>query len=143
LVLKVSSSEVASGDTANVHVTNVGDADFVYHFGGASNGCGAFQWKVVLTHEDQTRLSPEDPHRREVCTMQIIRPYDIVIKPGESHALSVDTSTPWWEYRALGTADVSPQLLKAGNYTVQVTGASGKNPLVGFEVLHATVRLGN
>lgn len=124
LVLKIANTNAQAGDVIAVQLMNDGDADFVYHFPGASNGCGRFRWEATLVHEDGTALSARPWRRDELCTMAIIPPYDIVIKPGEAHELSVDTGATWWGSGALTAIEQQPQVPKPGAYTLRVRGAS-------------------
>ncbi len=104
------------GDDLRVLLVNRGSEDWTYHFQGASNGCG--RW-YTLTLEDASgdTWSPRSP--KALCTMAIVRPFDVVLHPSLSEQITVDNALSRKWFRA-NRPNAKGAALSPGTYTLHL-----------------------
>ncbi|MBW2458976.1 MAG: hypothetical protein JRI68_31040 [Deltaproteobacteria bacterium] len=108
-------------------LSNTGDRSVSFRHPGGSSGCAAFQWSILLEHENGTTYTLDYPGHDRMCTAVMVPPSDIVVQPGKTAAQwTLDTDAQW---HALDPTAGMPQRgtikqtsLPAGRYTVTVSG---------------------
>lgn len=110
------------GEAIPIELVNVDDHDHAFSLPGASNGCGAFAFRVTFRGHGTTY---KEDRSAIGCSQAYVPPRWLVIAKGESMKWEHESSSP-----VLAGSEQPPPLgkkqrtLQAGKYTLTVSGAN-------------------
>ncbi len=118
LELQEPESGYVHGRSLAMTVVNTGDEDWVYHYPGASNGCGSW-YGISLTDAKGNTWSAVSP--LQMCAAVEIPGFDVTIPAGKAEVFAFDGALDQVWYRVNGLPDAENGVrLKPGKYTLQL-----------------------
>lgn len=129
-------TKLVLGQTMKVQLKNISQRDYLYRFPGGNNGCVLPIYRLVLIHASGRRYKARPDGPGQICTMVIVPPQTITLKPGGSRVLTLRTDVRWW-YKTSKSLLAEPKssALPLGRYRVEVRGAGLAVTTPGLEVV--------
>jgi hypothetical protein len=126
LRLTPAQAEVKLGGRVQLNIENVGKEAFRYHHPGGTSGCAAFSWRITLVDAQGKALTDRYEGPDRMCTAVMVPPSWIVIEPGQSAGVSVDTGMLWNEVPVDFPRKPQSRELSPGRYEVHVSTPAGE-----------------
>ncbi len=117
---------VVSKQTATIVLRNMGPKEYRYYFEGGSNGCALPIYDIMVHTADGRTLTDRYDGPGRGCTMAIVPPRWVILKPGETMRFQLNTAQYFYEwgsfFRDPSNRRPKTHLLPVGTHTVTVSG---------------------